>query len=119
MIDKQQILLIDYLAKKLKMFQEQWIQIIKQEEEELQQLRETYHYKQHKIVIDLSANELKVSRDTAGQLFKRQEDILQHMREELKEKSNMLSSEYIQYNVITLRKFQAKTSPCDQSFEKN
>ena len=32
LIDKQQKLLIDSLAKKLKMFQEQWDQVIKQEE---------------------------------------------------------------------------------------
>ena len=30
----------------------------------------------------------------------------------------MSSSEHIQNKVITLRKFQAKTSPYDQSFEK-
>ena len=60
LIEKQQKLMIDSLAKKLNMFKEQWYQRSKQEEEELQQLRETYHDKKHKIVIDSSANELKV-----------------------------------------------------------
>ena len=46
------------LAKKIKMFQEQWDQIIKEQEEELQQLRETYH---NKIMIDSSDKELQVS----------------------------------------------------------
>ena len=45
-------LLIDSLAIKLKDFQEQCDQRRQQKEEELQQLRETYHYKQHKILID-------------------------------------------------------------------
>ena len=40
------------------MFQEQWDQIIKEQEEELQQLRETYH---NKIMIDSSDKELQVS----------------------------------------------------------
>ena len=40
------------------------------------------------------------------------------MREELKEKSNMLSSEHIENKVITLRKFQVMISPSNQSFEK-
>ena len=61
LIDRQQKILIDYLAKKLKMFQEQWNQRSKQEEEELQQLRETYHKKQHRIIIDSLSNELQVS----------------------------------------------------------
>ena len=54
---------------------------------------------------------------------------MEHMREELKEKSNMLSSEHIQNKVLTLtfehpssvnqfeRKFQAKISPYGRSFE--
>ena len=45
------------------MFQEQGYQRSEKQEEELKQLIETYHYKQHKIMIDSSANELKVSRE--------------------------------------------------------
>ena len=59
------------------MFQEQWYKIFKQEEEEIQKLRETYHDKKHKIMIDSSANGPKVSRETADQLFRIQEDSLQ------------------------------------------
>ena len=51
LIDKQQKLLIDTLSKKLNIFQEQWYQISKQEEEELQYQREKYNKKQHKIMI--------------------------------------------------------------------
>ena len=36
----------------MRLFQEQFIKIIKQEEEELQHLKETYHKKQHKILFD-------------------------------------------------------------------
>ena len=61
-------------------FQEQWDQRSKPEEEELQNLRETYPNKKQKIIIDSSSNELKVSQEKAGQLFKRQEYILQQMR---------------------------------------
>ena len=52
------------------MFQEQWDQIIKQQGEELQQLSETYHDKQHKIMIYSSANKLKVSLETADTFSK-------------------------------------------------
>ena len=112
------------------MFQEKWYQISKQEEEELQQLRETYHYKQHNIMIYSSANELKMSRETADQLFKRQEVILKQMIEVLHEESKMFSSELIQTEVLTLtseypssadqfeRKFQSKISPTGKILEK-
>ena len=64
----EQKLFIDYLSIELKEFQEQWYQRSKQQEEELKQLRETYHDKQHKIFIekqqklfiDSLANELKM-----------------------------------------------------------
>ena len=92
MIDKEQNLFIGYLANKLGVFQEQWDQIIKQEEEELQHLREKYHNKQHKIVIGSSTNKLKVSRETSNQKFKIKEEILKQIREDLIEKSNMFSS---------------------------
>ena len=62
-------------------------------------------------MIDSSANELKVSRETADQIFLRQVKSLKHMREDLKEKSNMFSSEHFKSN------FGAKISPCEQSFE--
>ena len=39
------------------------------------------------------------------------------MREDQKEKSNMFPSEHIQNKVITLRQFQDKLSPSNQSFE--
>ena len=48
----EQKILFGSLAIELKYFQEQWDQRKEQEEEELQQLRETYHDKQHKILID-------------------------------------------------------------------
>ena len=51
LIGEQQKLLIYSLANKLKLFQEQWYQISKQEEEELQYQREKYNEKQHKIMI--------------------------------------------------------------------
>ena len=41
---------IDSLAVGMKEFQERWAKRRKQEEEELQQLRETCHYKHHKIL---------------------------------------------------------------------
>ena len=72
LIDKQQKILIYSLAKKLKMSQERWDQRSKQQEEELQQCRETYIDKQHKIIIDSSANELKLSQETADKSFRRQ-----------------------------------------------
>ena len=40
------------------------------------------------------------------------------MIEDLKEKSNVFSSENIQNKVVTLRKFQDKIYPSDQSVEK-
>ena len=92
LIYKQQIILIDFLPSKLKMFQEQWYQKFKQEEEELQQLRETYHDRQYKIIIDSLANELKVSRETSDLTFGRQEESLKQMRDNLKEKSKRFSS---------------------------
>ena len=88
-MDRQQKLLIDFLANKLKVFQEQWYQISKQKEEEIQQLREKYYNKQHKIMIYSSANALKVSQETSDQLFKRREESMKQMREYLEEKSNM------------------------------
>ena len=51
------------------MFQEQWDQRSKQEEEELQQLRETYNNQKHKTMIDSSANEVKVLQETADRVF--------------------------------------------------
>ena len=80
---------------------------------------ETYHDKQHKIMIYSSANELKVSRDTYDKILRIQEEILNQMIIDIKEKSNIFSSEHIKDNVITLRKFQDKPSPSDQSSEKN
>ena len=71
--------------------------------EELKQLREIYHEKQHKIMIDSSPNKLEVSRETSDHLFKIQEYSIQQMRKYLKEKSNMFSSENIQNKVIILR----------------
>ena len=53
-------------------------------------------------MIDLLANELEVSREKADEIFKRQEDSLQQIREDLKDKSNMLSSENIQNEVLTI-----------------
>ena len=91
---------------------------------------ETYHDKQHRIMINSSANKLNVSRETADQLYKTQEEILNQLREDLKEKSNMFSSEHIQNEVLTLtskhtssedkfeRKLQAKIYPYGQSFER-
>ena len=69
-------------------------------------------------MIDSSANELNMSQETYDQLFKRQEDCLQQIIEDLKEKSNMFSSEHIQNKAITLRQFKAKIYPSDQKFEK-
>ena len=57
-MDKQHKLLINCLAKKLKMFQEQWDQ------------RSTNHNKKYIISIDLSANKTQVSQETAHQLLK-------------------------------------------------
>ena len=54
------------------MFQETCDKISKQEEEEIQWLRETYHKKQHKMVVDLSSNELKLSQETYDKKIKRQ-----------------------------------------------
>ena len=51
------------------MFQEQWDQRSKQEKEELQHLRKTYHDRQHKIMIDSSANKLKLSQETTDIYF--------------------------------------------------
>ena len=65
-------------------------------------MKETYHDKQQKIIIDSSANKLNVSLETADWLFKRQEEILKQMREDLKEESNMFSSEHIHNKVLTL-----------------
>ena len=48
----EQKILINSLAIKLKEFQEQWYQRGKQQQEELHQLRELYHNKQHNILID-------------------------------------------------------------------
>ena len=72
-----------------------------------------------------------MSLETSDQLFKRQEEILKQMREELKEKSNMFSSEHIENKVLTIitcentsleyhfeSKFQARISLSDKSFEK-
>ena len=58
------------------MFQEQWNQRSKQQQQDLQQLKETYHDKEHKTMIDSSANELKMSQKKPDQLFKRQHDSL-------------------------------------------
>ena len=70
-------------------FKEKLHQRSKEEEEELQQSRDTYHNKQHKINIDSSSNELQVSRQRADHIFKRQEYSLHQMREDLREKSSM------------------------------
>ena len=107
----------------MKVFQEQWYQIIKQQEEELSQFRETYHNKQHKTMIDSSVNVMKVSH----QLFRIQEESLKEMSEYLEQKSNMLTSEHFRNEVPTVasgnpyseyhfeRNFQANISPSDQS----
>ena len=68
--EKQTKNFIDSFANTLRVFQEKCDQISKQEEEELQNLREKYHDRQHKILLDSSANELKVSRETADNYFK-------------------------------------------------
>ena len=43
--------MIDSLANKMKVFQEQWDQRSKQQEGKIQYSREMYHDKQHKIII--------------------------------------------------------------------
>ena len=67
--------MVDSLFKKLSIFQEQRDQRSKQQEEELQQWRETYHDKKHKITIDSSANELKVSQETAHKFLKEKKTV--------------------------------------------
>ena len=54
----EQYLLINSLAINLKYFQEKCYQRSKQSQEELQKLRETYHYKQHKILINKQTKNL-------------------------------------------------------------
>ena len=77
--------MIDYIAIELKDFQEPWDQRSKQEEEQLQQLRETYHekqhnifiYKQQKLLIDSLSNKLKMFQEKWYQGSKQQEEELQ------------------------------------------
>ena len=74
----EQNMLIDSVAIELKEFQEQWDQRSKQEEEEIQQLRKTYHDKQHKkfidkqqkLLIDSLAKKLNVFQEKWDQISK-------------------------------------------------